>query len=425
MISVKEFRSRRRKFCEKLDDGSVVLLYAGVARKRSADENYPFFANRNFFYLTNIEQEGSVLLITKSDGIVTEYLFISEYDEIKEKWTGVRLTTEEAIKLSGIDNVLYLNAFMPQLGLILDKSKHVFGNFSKIYMDLESENKVGDCITTHEVKDQLSANYDYISFEDAYPIICNLRSAKSVQEVEEEKGAIVKTNVAINRLLKALKPGLFEYQLSSLFYYTIQDYDFSELAFSTICASGVNATILHYPTPVKKIKDGDLVLFDLGAKNNGYNADISRTFPANGKFTEQQKLIYNIVLECNKMIIKTAKPGLTLRDLQQKASDFLARKCYEAGLIKDIDDIRSCYYHSVSHHIGLDTHDPISRDEPLVPGNIISDEPGLYFKELGIGIRIEDDLLITDDGCYCLSGNIIKEVNDIEKAMLVGKNYEV
>src|SRR5574344_564080 len=391
MISLKEFKDRRAKLYQIMDDNSVLLLYCGVSKKMSYDDNYDFLANRNFYYLTNIEQEGSILLVTKSDNIITEYLFISEYDAVKEKWTGIRLTSEEACKLSGINNVLYLNTFDAQLGMVLERKEHVYGYFDKLYLDLEPELKVGDSTTTHEIKERLSANYSYLTFEDIYKKIVLLRGIKTAQEVEELKEAVTKTNIGLSKILKTLKPGLFEYQLSSLFYYTIQDLDF----------------------------------FDLGCKKNGYCADISRTYPSNGKFSDQQKLIYNIVLDCNKMIIKTVKPGITLKDLQAKAVEFLSRRCLEAGLIKSLDEIYKVYYHSVSHQIGLDTHDPMDRNEPLESGNIISDEPGLYFKDLGIGVRIEDDLLVTDDGCYCLSGNIIKEVNDIEKAMLLGKNYEI
>lgn len=418
MISVKEFKERRTKLYSLLDDNSILILYAGIAKKSSADETYDFYGNRNFYYLTNIEQEGSILLVLKSNEIVTEFLFISEYDENKEKWTGKRLTTEEACKLSGITNVLYLNTFEAQMNMVLNKDDHVFGIFDKIYLDLDSEIKVAERKTTREIMEEMQDKYRDIKFFDVYKTICDLRAVKSAQEVEELKEAVVKTKIGLNKIIGALKPGLYEYQLSALFKYTISDFDNSDLSFPTIVAGGQNGTILHYPNGSSKIKDGDLVLFDLGAKNNGYCGDISRTFPVNGKFSEQQRLIYEIVLGCNKMIIKTVKPGVTLKELQQKAVEYMARKCLEANLIQNLDDIRSVYYHSVSHHIGLDCHDPMNMTIPLVSGNIISDEPGLYFKNLGIGIRIEDDILVTDDGCYCLSGNIIKEINDIEKAML-------
>ena len=412
MISVKEFKDRRNKLYSLLEDNSVLILYAGVAKKLSADEDYEFLANRNFYYLTNIEQEGSILLAIKSDQIITEFLFVSEYDENKEKWTGIRLTSEEACKKSGITNVLYLNTFEAQLAMILNKSLHTFGRFENIYLDLDSEIKVSERTTTREVMEKMQEKYQELKFFDVYRTICDLRGVKTAQEVEEVKEAVAKTKIGLNNISKALQPGMFEYQLSALFKYTISDFDNSDLSFPTICATGKNAIILHYPNGKSKIEAGDLVLFDLGAKNNGYCGDISRTFPASGRFSELQRTIYEIVLGCNKMIIKSVKPGITLKELQQKAVDYMARKCLEANLIKSLEDIRKVYYHSVSHHIGLDCHDPMNMTTPLVSGNIISDEPGLYFKELGIGVRIEDDILVTDDGCYCLSGNIIKEVND-------------
>lgn len=418
MISVKEFKDRRNKLYSLLEDNSVLILYAGVAKKLSADEDYEFLANRNFYYLTNIEQEGSILLVIKSDQIITEFLFVSEYDENKEKWTGIRLTSEEACKKSGITNVLYLNTFEAQLAMILNKSLHTFGRFENIYLDLDSEIKVAERTTTREVMEKMQEKYQELKFFDVYRTICDLRGVKTAQEVEEVKEAVAKTKIGLNNIIKTLQPGMFEYQLSALFKYTISDFDNSDLSFPTICATGKNAIILHYPNGKSKIEAGDLVLFDLGAKNNGYCGDISRTFPASGRFSELQRTIYEIVLGCNKMIIKSVKPGVTLKELQQKAVDYMARKCLEANLIKSLEEIRKVYYHSVSHHIGLDCHDPMNMTTPLVSGNIISDEPGLYFKELGIGVRIEDDILVTDDGCYCLSGNIIKEVNDIEKAML-------
>lgn len=417
MIEVKEFANRREKLYESLDDNSILILYAGVSKKRSADECYPFIVNRNFFYLTNIKQEGSILLVAKQDGIIKEYLFISEYDELKEKWTGKRLRPEEAKELSGIENIMYLNAFESELDLIICKKDSAFAKISTIYFDLEPENLIEGFKTVEETKDVLLMNYPWLEAKDIYNKIISLRMVKSKDEVAEIKEAINKTSIGLKNILKKIRPGLYEYQLSSLFYYTIQDYDNSELSFPTICASGVNATCLHYPTPVAKVKDGDLVLFDLGSQNNVYCADISRTYPANGKFNDLQKKIYSIVLECNKLIIDSVKPGITLKELNDIATKFMAKRCVEEGLMSNESEIRKYYFHSIGHHLGLDTHDPSNRELPLVPGNVITDEPGLYFRELGIGVRIEDDILVTEDGSYNLSGSIIKEIDDIEKAM--------
>ncbi len=416
MIKVSEFIERREKFYNKLVDNSALLLYSGTSIKSSADECFDFVVNRNFYYLTNIKQEDSILLVTKINGVIKEYLYISEYDEVKEKWTGKRLTNSEASSYSGITNILYTPTMFANLQRILENSND-FEKIRVLYMDLEKFNFVKDDTQTKDVAEGLKLNYPELEIKDVYEDIVRLRMVKSNAEIEEFKEAIAKTNIGLQKIMRTIKPGLYEYQLSSLFYYTIQDYDYSELSFNTIAASGVNATCLHYPTPLAKLKDGDLMLFDLGARNNLYCADISRTYPVNGHFNELERKIYQIVLDCNKLIIKLIKPGITISELNKAATDFMAKECVKAKLIKDESEISKYYFHNISHHIGLDTHDPGDRSLPLEEGNIISDEPGLYFKELGIGVRIEDDILVTNGGSYNLSGQIIKEIDDIERFM--------
>lgn len=419
MIKVEEFIARRSKLIEKMDDDSIALIFAGIPKVSSADESFPFIVNRNFLYLTNIYQEGSILVIKKSGGLVNDTLYIHEYNEIYEKWIGKRLTIEEAKAISAVNNILYLNQLESDLSIILKNS-----SIKKIYLDLDEEIKIKEHLTTLELKDIFKKVYPTIELENIYDEIVSLRMVKSEAEIEEFKKAIYKTDLGLKAIIKKIKPGLKEYQLKSLFYYTIQDFDNSELSFPTIVSSGVNATCLHYEEAKDEIKNNDLVLFDLGSRNNTYCADISRTYPANGKFTPLQKTIYEIVLNCNKMVIENAKEGVTIKELNNMVIEFLATNCLKAGLINNKEEIEKYYFHSISHHIGLDTHDPASSNDkslkraeiPLKEGNIISDEPGLYFKELGIGVRIEDDLLITKDGCINLSKDIIKEVEDIEKA---------
>ena len=417
MIEKKEYSQRREKIYNTIEDNSVVILYAGCAPKKSADENYEFIVNRNFYYLTGISQENSIFLAYKQDGIVNEFLFILENDENIEKWVGRRITVEEAREISGINNVLSLNSFHSELDLILTKKKTGLEDLKTLYLDLEPQNLLDDFKTTKDVGEALVLNYPWLTLKDIYRTIILKRMVKSPAEVAEIQEAINKTNMGLKSILKKIRPGLYEYQLSSLFYYTIQDYDHSELSFPTICASGINATTLHYPFANDVIKDDELVLFDLGSQNNKYCGDISRTYPASGKFTDKQKEIYSIVLNCNKEIIKAIKPGVTLKELNALAAKILAEGLLNLGIIENETEIKKYYFHSIGHHLGLDTHDPSDNTLPLVPGNVITDEPGLYIKELGIGIRIEDDILVTEDGSYNLSNGIIKEINDIEKAL--------
>ena len=216
---------------------------------------------------------------------------------------------------------------------------------------------------------------------------------------------------------------MYEYQLESYFDQAIKYNGATSYAFATIAASGENSCCLHYQDNNSFANDGDLILFDLGCSLNCYCSDISRTYPINGKFTERQKQIYNIVLEGQKLVFDNAKPGVTTRELNQILVKFYAKKLKEIGLIKNgtPDEVSKYYYHAVSHHIGLDCHD-LCDYTPLKPGSIISNEPGLYIKEEKIGIRIEDDILITENGAEWLSPQILKDPNEIEKFIKESKS---
>jgi Xaa-Pro aminopeptidase len=206
-----------------------------------------------------------------------------------------------------------------------------------------------------------------------------------------------------------------EFQLAADFLHQITLEGSSGNSFNTIAASGANATVLHYEENNSELKKGNLILFDLGALYNNYGSDISRTYPLNGKFSERQKIIYEIVLKANKESIKFVKPGISWKELNKFAKDILINECKSIGLIENDLDINKYYYHSIGHFLGLDTHDVGQYDLKLSEGMIITIEPGLYIKEEGIGIRIEDNILITKDGAINLSKEIIKEVKDIEE----------
>lgn len=414
-----ELESRREKLFEKMKENSALLVFSGVAKLASEDECYPFLSNRHFFYLTKIEQDHCALLLIKGIGERKTYLFMDEYNELKEKWTGKRLTFEAAEAISSIRGIFSMNSLDGMLDLVLAKENNQYGNISTLYIDLSPELKIGDSLSTIEFEKQIKEKYPYLETESAYPLIRDLRMIKSEEEIENIVEAIGVTNTGICQLMIALKPGLREHELSDEFEFYGRKHDRHELAFSTICAAGKNATCLHHPIEQQNgiIQEKDLVLFDLGFAHNGYSADISRTFPVNGTFVGQQKVIYEIVLACNKAVIDLIRPGLTILDLQNFTKDFLKKKCVEAGLMKEDEDIIKYYYHNVSHHLGLDTHDASVRERPLENGNVITVEPGLYFADLGIGVRIEDDIYIHDDRAVVLSKGIVKEVNDIERLL--------
>ncbi len=412
---MRELDNRRDNLFAMMKENSVAIIFSGVSKIASEDATFPFVVNNSFFYLTNITQEHSVLMMVKGLGEKKCYLFVDEYNEIKEKWTGRRLTFDEAEQLSGLQNIYSSDNFENMLNLALTNDNNQFGAITTLYLDLSPELKIDETKSTITLQEELEAKYPQISTLDVKPLITSLRMVKSPFEVEQIKDAISATNLGINKLILSLRSGIMEYELADIFEFFGRSQSRSELAFPTIVAAGKNAVCLHYPTQNCSVRSGDMILFDLGYKSNGYCADISRTFPVNGEFSGEGRKIYEAVLNCNKAVIEYAHAGLTIADLQEYAKTFLKNECVRLELLDEEDDIRKVYFHNVSHHLGLDTHDASNREKPLEEGNVITVEPGLYFADLGIGVRIEDDVLIHENSSEVLSAGIPKEIEDIEK----------
>lgn len=396
------FAKRRRDLSLKLYENSALVLFSGPLVKESADGFYPFTVNKNFYYLTGIDQHESVLLITKINGELTEHLFILPFDPLKEKWDGKVLTAKEAKTISGIAHVDINEKLGEKLLKISKKVNTVFYDFEQGLL------ATGLKPPAVFVREQF-ANHEFV---DVYEHIIKMRMVKDAGEVLLIEQSIALTHKALISAQKAIKSGAYEYEVAAKFLYEVKRQN-GKLGFGTIVASGKNATILHYPTLGDKIRKNDLVLLDLGAHNNMYTADISRTYPAGSEISNEAKLIYETVLLCNKAVIEYIKPGLTLLDLQNYTRDFLKAQLVAINLLTESDDINKVYYHGVSHHLGLDTHDPSIRTLPLEPGNVITVEPGLYFAKYGVGVRIEDNILVTKTGSKNLSHMIAKEMKDI------------
>ncbi len=414
---MEEYLNRRKKLLEKLPDNSIVISFSGNEIRQSADEGFKFTPDYSFFYLTGIKQASTILLMTKNSIMSDEYLFIQKFDALKEVWTGIRLKAQEAREIASLENVLFLEHFEKVLEKCIEELS-INGNVN-VYLDFETAVNLGDFetfISIADYKKQLE-KYKTITVCDMSEILKRMRMVKSDYEISELRKAITNTNKGLKAVLNELEPNKYEYEMANLFKYTISKDNNAVLSFNTIAASGSNAIILHYPNPMGMMNNGDLLLLDLGSDHNFYKADISRTYPINGKYNDLQKKIYETVLECNELIIDYIKPGLTIADLQKKTREFFFDRLKEMGLVEKEEDLMKYYYHNISHHLGLDTHDISLRELPLEKGNVITVEPGLYIKEYGIGVRIEDDVLVTEDGSECLSKEIVKSVKDIENLM--------
>lgn len=406
------FDLNRQNLIKKMKENSLLILFAGDAPFRSADQQYKFTPNRNFYYLTGIDDKKVILTILKTDDEVIENIYVQREDELMAKWVGRSISKNEAKNISNVKTIKYIDEFEDTISSYIDRR-----GVKKIYFDLERQSIEIASTKAQDMANIIKSKYPYIKIKNIYPQIVTLRMYKNDDEINTIKKAISITKEGIISMAKNIKPNMKEYEVESYFDFEIKRLGASAHAFNTICAAGKNATVLHYEDNNQECKDGDLILFDLGAEYNYYCSDISRTIPINGKFTERQKQIYSIVLKAMKEVEKKAKPGITLRDLNEVAKNVLAKGCIEIGLIEDEVDISKYYFHSIGHPLGLDTHDVWINSSKLEKGVVITNEPGLYIEEEGIGIRLEDDLLITDFGCVNLSKDIPVEIEDIERLM--------
>lgn len=407
------YQARREAVLEKMEQGSIAVLYAGIPTHVSADEYAHFQANRNFFYLTGLRREKMALVLDKAVEPAKVTLFIEEADPARERWYGRKVTVEEAREISGIWDVQLITALEGALASKMtreDVQQVYFDTYRHSQEDLPDYNAVKAC--------EFRELYPGVPVKNLFPLVAGERMWKDSDEVALIRKAVGLTGEALKNVMKSLAPGRKEYEAQAEFEYSIFKGGAEGPAFPTIAGSGMNGTMLHYDTNRDTCRDGSLLLLDLGARVSGYNSDITRTYPVNGSFTDRQRQVYDLVLAANRRVAAEAGPGKTLKELNDICKEVLAGGLIKLGLIQQEDQVSRYYMHSVSHHLGIDVHDVnVAANEKLRPGAVITDEPGLYIDEWEIGIRIEDDLLITEDGAEVLSEDIIRTAEEIEAFM--------
>ena len=417
MLTNNNFIKNRDKYFDVVEDNSLSILFSGRLVNRTADENYDFEVDKNFYYLTGINQDEVILVLLKSGKSRRSILFIEENDPTYIKWYARKLYKEEATEQSGITDVYYLDDFDSFIFNSFNTTRSGNVLYNKLYLNLERRNQKGYTTLALEYSKKFKKDYPDIEVKSNYNTIVSLRMVKEKEEVELIKESIETTKGGIEALMKNCKSGMYEFQLESYFDQYIKFNGQKDWAFKTIAATGLNATVLHYSKNNTKIGENELVLFDLGCRTDFYISDITRMIPSSGKFTKRQKEVYEAVLDVNKKCIAFLHDGVTWKEYNDYANSLIGDKCVELGLIKDKQEFRKYYWHSIGHSIGLDTHDPSLNFMPIKEGMTLTVEPGIYIEEENIGVRIEDDVLITKDGCIVLSKDIIKEVADIEKFM--------
>lgn len=396
------FISNRKKLTNKMENGDAVFLFAGKAPVKRGDENYPFTPDRNFYYLTGIDRENVIFVMAKGVNGVSERLYIEPDNGQMARWIGANMTAEEAESASGISDIKFIDSF---------KEDILKFDIKRVWIDFERKD-LGKEHTEEGLKEFIK-----VPFCDIFPIISELRTIKEKWEIDRMRKAIDITRLGIEEMMKNSKAGMHEYEIEAYYDFVLKKNGVKDKAFQTIAAAGHNGTILHYTQNNGVAEDNSLILIDAGAQWEYYNGDISRTFPVNGKFTERQKLVYNIVLNGQKLVIDNIKPGVPYPRLNEILKDYYFDELKKLGLVSSKEEVFNYYFHGVSHFIGAETHDVGDRSQTLKAGMVISVEPGLYISEWDIGIRIEDDALVTEDGCEILTKGMIKTVEEIESFM--------
>lgn len=412
------YMNNRQRFAQQLEEDSVAILYSGLAPVKSNDQDMsPFAVNRNFYYLTGIDTENVWLVISKDAMGVREMLFLDQPDEFLIKWNGWMLTREEANAKSGVklDDIKYMHDLDRFVGGFLYNGRTLTTRPKPVYFSFDRLSMKAAPTASENYANKIKERYPAVEIRNCAAMIAHMRAVKSPEEIACIRQGGEVTIQALTRMLQTAKPGEYEYQWAADYEHMVARNGLRN-AFTTIAAAGPNAVMLHYSDNNCVANDGDLILFDLGAEYDYYSADVSRTFPVNGKYTDRQKELYTIVREAMDLARDKMRPGNALRESQQAVLDFYKKALRTAKLITDDSDIGKYYYHGVSHSLGLDTHDPCDRTV-YEPGMVITCEPGLYVKEEGIGIRLENDILVTEGAPEDLIGDRLLQIDEIEALM--------
>ena len=397
-------KTRREKLKNSLNSGDLVIIFA-------ADEPSgitKFLQNNNFLYLTGLyEVPDAVYICAKLNETLSETLFIQRNIPDRIVWDGEKMYPEEATNISGIEKVKFLDEFDMEMLGFFHSSKKVFVNYG-IPHPRKPLNKA--LLMISKVRER----FVQLEFAEVNQLMIPLRQIKDDSEIELLTKAIEITGIGLNSIFKNAKIGMIEYELEAMLFYEMRRRGLTQFGFAPIIASGINATTLHYIKNDSQILEDQLVLCDVGALYNNYSADITRTFPISNKFTSRQKDIYTEVLNCQKAIISLIKPDVSMTDMNNKTNELLGESCVKLGLITDAKDFKKYYMHSIGHHLGMDTHDIGPRNSVLKEGMVMTVEPGIYIPEERIGVRIEDDVLVTKDGAIVLSHMIPKEIEELE-----------
>jgi Xaa-Pro aminopeptidase len=417
------FVENRLRLVEKLKPGSIAVFNSSDILPTSADGTHPFIQQTDLFYLSGIDQAESTLVIAPDAKDVKhrEILFLKETNEQIALWEGQKYSKDEAAAVSGIETVHWNHEFKNILKSLVYQSDHIYLNTNE-HMRTDSSVETRD----DRFRQWCRRKFPLHKYERLAPIMNDLRAVKSQLEVELIRKAGRITDGAFRRLLGFIKPGVWEFEIEAEIYHEFLRNRSRGPAFETIIASGPDSCTLHYVKNNKQCRAGDLVLIDFGAEYANYAADVTRTVPVTGRFSKRQKEVYNAVLKVQKAAIDLLTPGKTLDEYSKAVGRIMEDELIRLGLLK-ADDVKSqspeeplykkYFPHGTSHHLGLDVHDYGDRYRKFEPGMVLTCEPGIYIREEGIGVRIENDILLTANSPIDLTESIPREADEIEELM--------
>ena len=403
----------RERLYQRMDAGSLLAIFSGEELWKTGDESYPFFADRNFVYLTGLKCKSAVLLAAKNqDGSVRERLYLLPPDALAERWTGVRVRPEEAEAVSGVSDVRTVQAFERDFSALA-----AGGHYGKIYLDLYRFTPEQPDRPSHRLLGRIQKDFAYLAIGNAEDILRSLRLIKQPCEIEALRRAEAITREGILAMMRASRPGKYEYQYKADFDYALSQHGPDGPGFPSIISYGKNNFCIHYYSYTGRAQDGDMILNDVGAQYDCMITDVSRAWPCNGKFSERQRILYECVLATSNYMFSIIRPGMRMEDVDATIRRYNAERLVEAGVLKSADEIGKVMWHGGAHHIGYDVHDMVKRPEILAPNMVFCVDIGVYNEEWGIGFRLEDNCLITEDGCENLSAAIPRTIEDIEAVM--------
>ena len=421
------FVKNRKRFINKMQKNAIAIFVDNDEFPENGDALYKYKNNSDIFWLSGIPQQGTMVILypDNPDPKYREVLVMVRPNITKEIWDGKRLRAEEGTNISGIKTIVWADSINDLLQAWIHSADAIYLNTN------ENDRKHHDIDTKqYRYAYDLQKKYPLHQFLRAAVIQRELRGVKTAEEVKVIQQAIDITENAFKRVLQFVKPGVWEYEIEAEILHSFLSQRASREGYGMIIASGDNARTLHYVFNNQQCQDGDLILMDFGAEYGGYNADLTRTIPVNGKFTKRQKEVYNACLHLHKYAAGILKPGITILDYHEKVGDEATKEFIKIGLLTKADvknedannrAYRKYLYHGISHHLGIDVHDLGPRVTPLKEGNVLTVEPGIYIEEEKIGIRIENNFWLTKKGNIDLMKNFPIETDDIERLMKAAK----